>query len=457
LVSLFPVAQSQQTLLEESTNEHGQQSLLQALTKFQKTDSIAEQSATRTSNKKEEPVDSTRPKFFLASHHRTCEPAAFPKTIVDPGKNGTLGAFSDWLWVVHDETGFDEYVRHRLACSNSLVQSVAEADLCYPSCTSSAGLASIAMSIAPQAQPQPQAQLLQAEAPSRKRVDKLRWMPSICFEVQLQKRQNWLNCSKICLQPEAGGYIVGDSVHPKMDGCAVEVPYLHGIVWPEQSHSQSLGVWVPENQATATPWEFEFPRTSLLTFVGGEHRGVHWREDRDGVIKVMQNEASRINAVSPQTVFSAHIIQEPKEKIHENDWYSYGRTPAFYLDTWQTYASASFSWHPHGDTPTRRAVYDSLMFGCIPVIDSRSAPFYRNLFKGTLWKDVAMEDVFVVIPRGDETNGLRILQLLTSLTVDEVAKRRSSLRKVASALQWGEHSTNGGDAFAMALRSFSRS
>jgi len=341
-------------------------------------------------------------------------PVAPPgETLSDPAVHTIsqiASAFGGWLWVVHDES-YDAYVENRLACSNSLVNSAEEADLCYPTCAGGQSLAAESVQMA-----------------SVNFRGKLGWMPKVCFEVPPQAQQWWSNCATVCLQPEAE------------EQCSVEVPYLHGVMWPRQTQGDA-------------PWTFNFERTSLLTFVGCDFRG-NWF-DRAAVIRAMQEEASRIDAASPETLFLPYLIQEPggaEDRSHMNDWYSYGRTSDFYLQAWGHYALAKFSWQPHGDTPSRRALYDSSMFGCVPVIDTRAAHYYRNLFKGTLWKDLSLESVFVVIPEGQEGDGQAILQMLVSMPADEVEERRKRLQSIASKLQWGAH--DGDDALMMALQSF---
>jgi len=378
---------------------HGQQSLLQAWTKSQKIHSMTEQPLPQT---KQEQADSASLaqsdrslKFHMPLIEKKCGNTACPINRIVLG-SGPLTALSDWLWVREAEH-YDCYVHHRLSCGNSLVSTSEEADLCYPTCTP--GHAS--------------------------------WMPHNCFEVPLSKRNTWANCSSLCLGPKSLGK------------CSVEAQYLHGIIWPQQSQ---------DNDAIVTPWGFNFERTALLAFVGGEHRGSALKQD--AVLLAMRREASRINASSPETVFSAHIVQDPQDKQRVNDLSAYGSTQEFYSDTWGFYASASFSWQPSGDASTRRGLYDSLMFGCVPVIDTRAAHNYRHLFKGILWKDVSLDSVFVVIPEGKESDGQAILQLLISMPAAEVDRRRSSLRQIASALQWGAQTRNGGDALLMALRSF---
>lgn len=366
-------------------------------------------------------------KFYLPAGESAC--GGFFQTRIDPGQ-GILKDFSGWLWLLTEEH-VDEYILHRLACSSTLVNSVEEADLCYPSCTATSSLVSQMLQrhaeyVSHRTQPN-------RTSPSVNR-NHLEWMPTGCFEVPPHRKDDWWSCPSVCIQPEAE------------DACAVEVPYLHGIVWPS-----------PEDpwDYQSAPWDYNFERTKTLAFVGCDQRGHLTASQRSEALDGFRAQASVYNAESPETVFSPYIINEP-EGVHANDWYAYGRTPEFYLTAWEQYASAHFSWQPHGDTPTRRAVYDSVMFGCIPVICSAAAEIFRHLFNGALWKEAAIEDVFVIIPEGQENDGKAILDLVMSIPPDAVASRRSRLQRVARALQWGRHTPGDNDALLTALQSFRR-
>ena len=60
------------------------------------------------------------------------------------------------------------------------------------------------------------------------------------------------------------------------------------------------------------------------------------------------------------------------EHLHSHD--------APYITAWELYAQSVFCLQPPGDSPTRRAFYDSLLFGCIPVISKSAAESYTYLF-----------------------------------------------------------------------------
>merc|ERR1719498_136155 len=199
----------------------------------------------------------------------------------------------------------------------------------------------------------------------------------------------------------------------------------------------------------------------MLTFVGSEYRG-SFKVNRSVVLREMEQEAARINPGTPSALIYPYRILEPmpngtKDKTHMNEWYTFGRTPKFYETGWNHYRVSNFSWQPHGDSSTRNALYESVMFGCIPVIDTEGAYFYRRLFKGLLWNDIALEDFFVVLPKGSENDAKGMLKMLQSMSAAEIDARRNRLRLIAPELQWGSRTPNGSDALQMALRALIKS
>lgn len=341
-------------------------------------------------------------KFYMPDptakcHANLSDPVGFRPSIpealsVDPG-TGILAPVRRWLWA-NNENNFDSYVRHRLACSSSLVGSAEEADFCYPTCDAHQSLS------------------------LTKVKDEAEWMMSFCFEIPSARRAGWWNCESVCFQPEA--YME----------CHIEVPYLHGVSWPS-----------PYSDA---PWESDFARKTMLVYFGGIARG----HQRSKTLRMMEAAASNISGDSPESIFLSHLVHEKGNEISEHF------TPPFYREAWELYASANFSWHPHGDTPTRRAVYDSIMFGCVPVVEETAAILYRRLFNGIMWSEISIpiEQVFVIIPAGMEQDGEGIVKLLASMSAVEIEQRRRNVALIAPFLQWGWNAPS--DAFLMALGSF---
>mmetsp|Transcript_146456 Transcript_146456/g.255415 ORF Transcript_146456/g.255415 Transcript_146456/m.255415 type:complete len:438 (-) Transcript_146456:107-1420(-) len=349
-------------------------------------------------------------KFFMPASISECEantsdtdgsvPSFLDALSVDT-EDGVLAPVRTWLWA-NDERRVDSYIRRRLACSSSLVGSPEEADFCYPSCDAYESLYLT----------KPK------KRHSTKPKEKNQWMMTFCFEIPVARRFSWGNCAAVCFRPEA------------YTECQIEVPYLHGISWPS----------IYSN----APWEFDFARTVMLVYFGGVARG----HDREETLQMIQAAASDMNDVSPESIFVSHLVEEDGNNI------SGQFTPPFYRTAWELYASANFSWHPHGDTPTRRAVYDSLMFGCVPVIEETASIIYSRLFNGLLWSEsnIQIQDAFVIIPAGMEQDGTGIVKLLASISASEIEQRRRNLAKIAPVLQWGWNGPS--DAFRMAMGSY---
>jgi len=394
-------------------------------------------------------------KFYMPLHGKTCDNTTFPTTSAVPesstkrllptemwpilasGSPTSLSAVGDWLWVVGVDSN-DHYIQHRLACSGSLVSSAQEADLCYPSCN-------------PDSSPWHEPDVWHTDVWHndvwhralrlfQDEIGASRWIEQFNFEVPENKRASWSTCRKIIIRPEAT-VENHDKDRSIRRSCYVEAPYLHGVMWPQPTE---------DHRVSQAPWDVNFGRETLLTFVGDSVRGSATR--RSQTINAMWQEAERLNPTETRSVFNLFEMHYGQD----NSFYVTGQVSEFYVQAWSFYATANFSWQPRGDTPTRRAVYDSLMFGCIPVIETRAVPFYRNLYKGrlwTAWTDFDLEDVFVVIPEGKELDGPAILNMVYSIPLEEVAERRERLRSIASKLQWSAYTPDGEDALSMALMS----
>lgn len=398
-------------------------------------------------------------KFYMPLHGKTCDNTVFPNISAVPesstkrllptemwpilasGSPTSLNAVGDWLWVIGIESN-DHYIQHRLACSGSLVNSAEEADLCYPSCNPDSSRWHRAKDDVWNTDVWHNDVWQRALAFSQDEIGASRtmWMDQFNFEVPQNKRDSWSTCRKITIRPEAT-FEKHDVDRSIRRSCYVEAPYLHGVMWPRPTEDH------PVSQA---PWDVNFGRETLLTFVGDNVRGI--LSNRSQTINAMWQEAERLNPMETRSVFNPFEMHYGKD----NSFYVTGQVSEFYVQAWSFYATANFSWQPRGDTPTRRAVYDSLMFGCIPVIETRAVPFYRNLYKGkiwTAWTDFDLEDVFVVIPEGKEMDGPAILNMVYSMPLEEVAERRERLRSIASKLQWSAYTPDGEDALSMALMS----
>jgi hypothetical protein len=76
------------------------------------------------------------------------------------------------------------------------------------------------------------------------------------------------------------------------------------------------------------------------------------------------------------------------------------------------YATSYFSWQPAGDSVTRRAFYDSWLFGCIPVISNSSALVYEQLFNGIPFIEHPLRDIAVVVDDEMFYEGFKLIAYL---------------------------------------------
>ena len=123
-------------------------------------------------------------------------------------------------------------------------------------------------------------------------------------------------------------------------------PNLFGVPYPSYLH--------PNSDAETLDWQrrmLERPRPHLLTLVSGFRR---WRA------KTMDECAAH-----PLCNMIPCIVWPP------------GRpTNCTTRAVMRAYASSQYCLHPRGDTPTRKAVFDGLLAGCIPVLlDERSVHY----------------------------------------------------------------------------------
>ena len=86
-----------------------------------------------------------------------------------------------------------------------------------------------------------------------------------------------------------------------------------------------------------------------------------------------------------------------------------------FILAWELYATSVFCFQPGGDSATRRGFFDSLLFGCIPVIDLAAAEHYTKLYQDTMFPRPSnkIEDVVVVMDLGAKGGAIfqKLLQI----------------------------------------------
>merc|ERR1711871_407697 len=203
--------------------------------------------------------------------------------------------------------------------------------------------------------------------------------------------------------------------------CITIAPHIHSIYCPEQ--------------LALPPWELNLERNILLGYFGSAH----------GNRSRTLSEFKRAQSLQNQYP-SRYIVRSKKNatiySTPEGDFYQYTKMGQkhdmnLFIQFWELFATSIFSWEPAGDAITRRAFYDSWVFGCIPVISSSSAEVYSRIYNGIIFVDHPIEDVVVVVP--DETfyDGYKLIAHLASMTRKEISTKQSGMKLIAPVMQWG--------------------
>ena len=309
------------------------------------------------------------------------EDGLYPGPLLNVSRSGLsldLYPIKDWLHV-HMEYSVDAYLYLRFKNDFTVVGTAEEADLCFGYCD--------------EVKPN------------------LPWnfdqFP--IFIVPRGKEGSHFHCNTMGF----GFEDLGGELHPD---CRVIAPYVHSVYSPSES--------------AIAPWNLPLSRTNLLVFFGGVWRG----ERRKESVQEME-EYSKLHQNDTPEHFTTFFLAPKKIASHDEEVF----VDTFFAQAWSTYAHSYFSWQPHGDSLTRRAFYDSLLFGCIPVISTKSAWAYKLLFQKHLFsgEHFVFEDIVVVLEHHVFTNGALILEHLSSISMEEMRRRQSKLRSIAPLMQWG--------------------
>ena len=191
------------------------------------------------------------------------------------------------------------------------------------------------------------------------------------------------------------------------------------------------GIYTSTNSATAN-LSFNYHREYLLTYVGGSWRGPldHMGHSKRGVSIAKFIELSEKNeGCTKYNLFYCPVLAKTHSDEETLGW-SQGRIS---MKAKEAYAQSIFSWHPEGDTPTRRAFYEALLMGNIPVISYRSYMIYRNLLIG----DDNVRKIAIIINDANYFDPEYVLNILLNISESEISERRNNIIKVCDRLQWG--------------------
>ena len=346
-------------------------------------------------------------KVFVADHIRPAHAHADCALPNIPGAakirlpaGSPLGPVSDWLWR-HSEYVGHEWIDQWLACRATVVKDAKDADLCYPTCY------------------------------KRGRVfpDSVigRWKAQqMVFQVHNHGR--FMGCSHLSFNMERlKGYTTL---------CDVVVPYFHGIYAPRAAWS-------------VAPWSLGLKRDNFLGFFGSSQRGgraplivqmlkhsfVH---SANSTYATLFRAPSQTENIMNNSIAVDKLQKSWRAMMVQQDARIHGADEPF-VTAWELYATSTLCFQPPGDSPTRRAFYDSLMFGCVPVTSKRAAESYNHLFNGRLLqaRGLNIDDVAVVLEDSAfKMWGNEILVALLAIPAEEIARLRQNAATIAPHLQW---------------------
>jgi len=176
---------------------------------------------------------------------------------------------------------------------------------------------------------------------------------------------------------------------------------------------------------------FKNKRKYLLSYIGGTWRGpINNIGDpvREITIKKLNKYSNSIKSTLYEKLFYAPFISTSRLQEAEYGW----KDGIFTVKSIEIYFDSVFSWQPNGDTPTRRAFYEALLLGNIPVISYSSYLIYKNLLIG----DKKIQNSIIVLEDNYFFDGKYVLKYLLSITQDEINERQKNIIKLSNHLQW---------------------
>ena len=176
---------------------------------------------------------------------------------------------------------------------------------------------------------------------------------------------------------------------------------------------------------------FKNKRKYLLSYIGGTWRGpINNKGEpvREITINELNKYSNSIKSTLYEKLFYAPFISTSRLQEAEYGW----KDGIFTVKSIEIYFDSVFSWQPNGDTPTRRAFYEALLLGNIPVISYSSYLIYKNLLIG----DKKIQNSIIVLEDKYFFDGKYVLTYLLSITQDEINERQKNIIKLSNHLQW---------------------
>jgi hypothetical protein len=197
----------------------------------------------------------------------------------------------------------------------------------------------------------------------------------------------------------------------------IPIPYLTGIY--KFSEKEDL-------------FECNVKRNYLLSYIGGSWRGPYNQFGQAKRYITIKNftEISNNNL----TKYNKHLFYCPLlANSHSEEGRLGWSEGSFGIKAKDVYWNSVFSWQPSGDTPTRRAFYEAILLGNIPVISESCFMIYKNLLIG----DENIENMVVILDDNNFFDANYVINYLLTISDDEIFERRSSINKLYHRLQWG--------------------
>ena len=168
----------------------------------------------------------------------------------------------------------------------------------------------------------------------------------------------------------------------------------------------------------------------LLSYIGGVWRGPRDNNNipkRKLAIDVFFS-LNKKNTEKYKELFIAPLIANTHKQEGELGW----NKGSFGIKAKDIYYDSLFSWQPEGDTPTRRGFYESILCGCIPIINITSFNIYKKLLIG----EENVKNIAIIIDDANYYNGNYVFNYLLGLNEDKIMEYRNNINKIKDRLQW---------------------
>lgn len=210
--------------------------------------------------------------------------------------------------------------------------------------------------------------------------------------------------------------------------------YNHHVNMPDNLTTITLES-IPTNRFNNKLLTVPYP-TEFHCEINGINMSYFHKTDRQVLVSYIGRSRFPVPQLSKYTEFKSHILIEP-DKFWKSTNNIEFTTRLIYI-----YGNSVFSLHPHGDRGTRRGFYQSLFFGCIPVVFESNFNEYNSLYNGLI--DISR--IAVVIPLKNIQQTIQILQKIN------VHQYRTNIAIYIRKLQYSNYN-DPEDAFSTVIKS----